>query len=590
MLGRRDPQVTLFDGDQIYLDHVGRHSFYAYLATERHSLFSDEDFAALYHERRGRPSVPPSLLCTALVLQYHDRCSDQEAADRAAYDQRWKVALGTKELERPFVKSTLQLFRAQLLVHDKARQLFEASISAAKRAGRLKTEGKLRAALDTTAILGRGAVKDTYNLMADGIVRVMRELARQNHEPLEKWARRQGLEGYLGSSLKGEAAIDWDDKEARQALLSKEVEDAGAVLQMASRARSQMSPGSREEERLLNASEILSQILLQDIERPPEGGAGIRQGSSGERICSVHDPEMRHGRKSASTRFDGHKLAVAADVESQVVVAVDVLAGSAKDHQGSLELAQQAAKTTGLELEAALGDCAYGTGPNRECFAAAGMTLLAKVPARPATGYFSKDEFEINLEEGTCRCPTGQVTSHLLTAGYEKRPDGSRLPLQMFKFSARVCGACPLRQRCFKHNEHGRSVRLNPYEVFHQQARRWQHGSDFQVFRKQRQVVEHRLARFVQLGIRQARYVGRNKTLFQALMVATVANLTLIAGQAFSQGGQIAVATALLTATAANYAYLLAFCGQSDPQTCRSGDRRRPVASLLKMAVSRPDL
>lgn len=285
MLGRRDPQTSLFDGDQVYLDHVGRRSFYSFLAGERHQLFRDEDFAELYSAGRGRPSVPPSLLCTALVLQYHDRCSDQEAAERAAYDQRWKVALGTGELERPFVKSTLQLFRAQLLVHDKARRLFEASIAAAKRVGRLKATGKLRVALDTTAILGRGAVKDTYNLIADGIVSVMRVLAGRNHEALEQWARRHNLEAYIGSSLKGEAAIDWDDKEARRALLSQEVETAESVLEMARRTRSQMVPGSREEERLLKAAEILSQILMQDVERHPEGcrippGSGSAQSTT----------------------------------------------------------------------------------------------------------------------------------------------------------------------------------------------------------------------------------------------------------------------------------------------------------------------
>ena len=32
-------------------------------------------------------------------------------------------------------------------------------------------------ALDTTYILGRGAVKDTYNLLADGIVKLLRVLA-----------------------------------------------------------------------------------------------------------------------------------------------------------------------------------------------------------------------------------------------------------------------------------------------------------------------------------------------------------------------------------------------------------------------------
>ena len=44
-------------------------------------------------------------------------------------------------------------------------------------------------------------------------------------------------------------------------------------------------------------------------------------------------------------------------------------------------------------------------------------------------------------------------------------------------------------------------------------------------------VVEHRLARLVQLGMRQARYFGRSKTLFQLLMAAAVANLTLVAGK-----------------------------------------------------------
>ena len=46
-LGRRSPQASLFDGDQIYLDHVGRNTFYAFLARVRHRLFRDEDFAGL---------------------------------------------------------------------------------------------------------------------------------------------------------------------------------------------------------------------------------------------------------------------------------------------------------------------------------------------------------------------------------------------------------------------------------------------------------------------------------------------------------------------------------------------------------------
>ena len=49
---------------------------------------------------------------------------------------------------------------------------------------------------------------------------------------------------------------------------------------------------------------------------------------------------------------------------------------------------------------------------------------------------------------------------------------------------------------------------------------------------RQRWVVEHRLARLVQLGIRQARYFGRVKTRFQLYLATTMVNLTLVASKA----------------------------------------------------------
>ena len=47
-------------------------------------------------------------------------------------------------------------------------------------------------------------------------------------------------------------------------------------------------------------------------------------------------------------------------------------------------------------------------------------------------------------------------------------------------------------------------------------------------YRQRRVVVEHRLARLVQLGIRQSCYFGHAKTRFQLYLAATVANLTLV--------------------------------------------------------------
>ena len=65
-----------------------------------------------------------------------------------------------------------------------------------------------------------------------------------------------------------------------------------------------------------------------------------------------------------------------------------------------------------------------------------------------------------------------------------------------------------------------------------QQARALQQSEAFGEYRQRRVVVERRLARLVQLGIRQSRYFGRAKTKFQLYLAATVANLTLVAAKA----------------------------------------------------------
>ena len=43
----------------------------------------------------------------ALLLQAHDRLSDQEATRRAAMDLGWKMALGIEMDQRLFVKTIL---------------------------------------------------------------------------------------------------------------------------------------------------------------------------------------------------------------------------------------------------------------------------------------------------------------------------------------------------------------------------------------------------------------------------------------------------------------------------------------------------
>ena len=102
----------------------------------------------------------------------------------------------------------------------------------------------------------------------------------------------------------------------------------------------------------------------------------------------------------------------------------------------------------------------------------------------------------------------------------------------VFQFDPAVCAACPLRASCVAAGPgKGRTVTLHPQETLLQQARAFQKSQAYGPYRKLRQTVEHRLARLMQLGLRQARYFGHTKTLYQLLLAATVANLTLTATQ-----------------------------------------------------------
>ena len=543
MLGKRSDQKGLWEADRLYLDYVGKDTFYGLLASLRGQLFSDDDFAEIYCPNNGRDSVPPSLLATALLLQTYDKVSDAEAKARADFDIRWKVALGIEIEDRPFAKSTLQMFRAQLILHDKVREVFEGSLRLARQSGYLKKRG-MRVALDTTYILGRGAVKDTYNLLADGIVKLLRVLAAVANATLPAWAEAQGYEKYFGSSIKGDATIDWSDRKARAALLGEIVADADRLLALARQAWVELPEDSAQRQSIVAGAELLGQLLLQDVERKSgngdvdadadaaDDGVSVRDGVSKDRMPSVHDPELRHGHKSSRRRFNGHKAAIVVDTDSQLITAVDVLPGNAPDNLGALELVEASEASTGSVVEEAMGDVAYGDGGTRQAFADAGRRLVAKVPGRPDRKHFPKNDFHLDLAAGSCTCPAGQVTRTIVPAGKRTDRTGRVYRLQAFQFDGAACRVCPLRSQCIAaQGRQGRRVLIHPQEALLQQARALQQSAAYDEYRARRVVVEHRLARLVQLGIRQARYFGRVKTKFQLYLAATVANLTLVAGK-----------------------------------------------------------
>lgn len=586
MLGYQSPQGELFRPDNLYLDHVGPDSFHGFLAKFRHQMFRDDDFAGMYRSDWGRPSVPPSQLCIALLLQARDGVSDDEAIQRTAYDLRWKVALGLEVDQKLCAKSTLQLFRAKLILHEKYQQVFEASIESCRRAGLLKRK-KLEVAIDTTPVFGRGAVKDTFNLISDQIRTVIKAVVTLKDYDLEDLVAAEGLGRHFGKSFKGQVEIDWSDKEQKRSLIGQLVADSKVALKLGKAALRGYSKGEEKTESLRKALDLMGDLLLQDIDEEPEDGGDpcIRKGTSRDRTISTTDPEMRHGRKSHSTTFDGYKASVVAETENGVILATDVRPGNTHDSKGAVELTQEASCKAKQKVKRVIGDTAYGSVETRRDLAKDDVEMVAKAPPLSRRGdvEFTLSDFRIDSKRAVAICPAGKKS---IRRGRVTKPNGWQ-----YVFSRNDCNNCPMRAKCTTAKVTARTLTITEHTKELQRLRRHQKTKRFKSTYRKRIIVEHRIARLAQLGIRQARYIGLAKVAYQVSLAAAVANLGLALSRASTtllQAFSSLLTTLRLTTT---------ILGRENrrfrnplPGIWVAVSIWRSHAPAVRMAVSRPDL
>src|SRR5512135_2559446 len=165
MLGRRDPQRCLFDADS--LPHrVPPDSIYGRMAALGEQLFPDNDLKDLYDPDKGRPSLPPSIMSGALLLQFHDNVSDEEAAERILYDLRWKVALHLPLDYAGFDGSSLSRYRSRLVAGGQERYAFDRFVAVGRAAGFIPD--KVMLLHDTTWTKGAGAVQPVLDGQSRG--------------------------------------------------------------------------------------------------------------------------------------------------------------------------------------------------------------------------------------------------------------------------------------------------------------------------------------------------------------------------------------------------------------------------------------
>ena len=514
-LGVASQQLDLLDPvTQLCEKALPATSIYAFLHAQREALFPDGLFADLF-AADGRRSVPPSVVATVMVLQRLEGLSDREAVERFTFDVRWRYAAGVGGWDSPaqpvgFAHTVLVDMRERLRRSDRPERVFAVALDAARSAGLL---GRRRV-LDSTPLYDAVATMDTVTLIRSAVRGLLRVADAELATRLR--ARLAGGDDYAGT---GKPVIDWDDKNAREALVDSCARDGYALLAVLE--------GLQLPDAVGQAVQLLATVLGQDLETGEDGVLRIARKVAPDRVISTVDPQARHGHKTNHRGFDGYKGHVAIDPDSEVITATGVTPGNTGDAEPAPQLIADLLpddQAPAAGDAAVYGDCAYGTGEILDQLHQAGIDAKTKVQAPNApAGKFTKDQFDIDLSAQQVTCPNG-VTAPIRTVHGHARLAGKA-------DFGRACASCPLRAQCTDAKT-GRSITISRWEGRLAAARTRQTDPEWKAdYRATRPRVERKIAHLMRRrhGGRRARMRGQVRIAADFSLLAAAVNLARLA-------------------------------------------------------------
>jgi hypothetical protein len=499
-----------------------KRKLFGFLRRHRDALFDDAfqaELEAMYRDTgAGKDPVPPALFAMAVLLQGYDGVSDAEAVERTVTELRWQMVLDRLGATEPaFSQGALHDFRHRLIRHDMDRRLLERTVELAR-----KTKGfdwkklpkTLRVAIDSAPLEGAGRVEDTFNLLGHAARNVVGCLAALLGWSVDRVCAEAGIPILVESSVKKALDVEWSDPAQKAEALQTLTAQLCALQRWIERTL----PERMKDPPLRQSIETLKQIAAQDLEPDPDGGGDtrIREGVAPDRRISIEDPEMRHGRKSKSQRINGYKRHIAADLDTDLILAAAITPANRPEAEATHELQADI-----VNQELTIGELHIDRGYIKSTLVddvlGMGNEVICKpwVPRRKDDALFSKADFRLNLRDLTITCPANDVQSFRLGETVE--------------FDAAKCGRCPLRTQCTKRPlGHGRQVKIAEDERLQQRLRKQIATKKGRARLRRRVGIEHRLAHIVHRQGRRARYLGVRRNLFDLRRAATLQNLETI--------------------------------------------------------------
>jgi transposase len=552
--------------------------------SDRYRLFAQRVYPHLVRARatlepcycveNGRTALEPVLMLGVTLLQELDGVPDRQAVELLHYHAGWNFALNRQLGDPGFHPTSLVNFRDRLEEHGQSALGFSTVLEALVEAGLVSRQSRQR--LDSTQMFGRVAKMSRLDCVRESLRLALRELEGVTAAAgrplfwLALWERYVESQADYRSSVEtlgrklGEAGADaWQLLEwLREAGPAEWA--AGPQVQLLRRVfgeqfeivAGQAAPAAREKESVVvdeapaPGSEQLpsggTQSEDASVTDPPTSGAPEVAGDitvepkgkgqlSSDRVQNPHDPEATYavkGQGQQKKEHVGYKVQVAETVsEAQLapgeptrnfLTGIVTHPAHQSDEAGAVQMEQEQAAMGLAKPPVQYVDGAYISAQKLAEAQVQGRELMG--PAQPAPrkeGRFSVEDFQIDVEQRTARCPAGKLNTQCSRLVEEATGKVD----YRFEFSTQ-CHDCPLRERCLGKDQRHRTLVVGEHHTVLQARRQEQQTDAFKQRMKHRNGIEGTQSELVRgHGLRRARYRGLAKVKLQNYFIGAACNV-----------------------------------------------------------------
>lgn len=479
--------------------------------------------------RLGRDAWPAAVLMKLEILRWCEEGMSRRAAARMArQNTAWRAAMGLRLGTVTPSEKVLREFERFLRQRHPDAQVPRYLVLHEHWVRLALSEGvvgpKSNWAMDSSPMWCYGAVLDTVRLLGDGLRMLARQWSELTGVSLSSLATAWQAPWLTAKSTKGALPMDWHKSDAKANAIDDMATKVVHAVEEVRRKLLHVRPGKRKA--LLRRCRSLVRVVRDDLETDAAGRLVIAQRVASDRLVSMTDPQARHGRKSRSKTFNGFKVHVLGEVVSGLIAAVSVTAGNGHDGAPAHQLIRRA-HALHQGLTSVLADTAYGGARLRHLVRRTeGIDLLAPPPAATlAEGLLGRERITFDFDAGTATCSQGVTTSDRRLVWSPEY--GVEVP--RFKWEAKTCNACPVKDACRGSIKGANQVKLHPYERELRAARAAWKQTDVRTRYRERSQCERLVNQLTRHGARRARGWGLGAAHLQAHVIAMRCNLGLLA-------------------------------------------------------------